>query len=176
MTELYSDADVRAIKRRIKRWRVIVALLTAGELAAAVILAATVSTATEGRNQLIVMISSILVGCVVFYAVNFIILAAKRELGHAVMLKSGSRTRLTGRIDGAGERYIIRKSIAVRKFTFAVRDGEKMRLNVADNPAYRLFRAADAGTLDLDIVSGYVAAFGVAGAAPEAEPKEGGGL
>ena len=54
MTELYTQTEISAVRRRLIRWRVIAALIVCAALACCVYLALTVTTATEGRNEVAV--------------------------------------------------------------------------------------------------------------------------
>ena len=169
MTDLYTQSDIRAIRRRVAVWRAITAAVAVGVLAAAVLLALTATTATEGRNELIVIISSAVGGWIVFYSVNFIILASRRELAHAAMLASEPPAVYTGRVAAAGGRFRIRKSITVRKFTFETDGGETLSLSISDAMARRFFElAADGVPVEVRAVHNYVAAYAPAGEGKEA--------
>ena len=161
MTELYNKNDLRGLRDRITRWRVIDAVIAAAELIVAAFLLLTVNTENESANEVGVIISFAVVAWIIFYTVNFIILASKRELAHADLLRVGARTEYTGRVVTYSGRFRIRKSILVRRFVFETDGGERVSLNIADSATQRFFSSAkDKARIKIATVHGFVAAYG----------------
>lgn len=155
--ELYSDADMARMERRIKRWRIALFTLSAVALAVCLVLISLTGTENAQRMELTVVAVSTVAGWIVIYGVLFVAAPARRELDHARMLRHEERQTVAGTVTVTGERFVIRKSVAVRRVE--VREGDEThRLLVCESRAGAL-AAADAATLY--VCHGYVAAYGV---------------
>ena len=157
IVELYDDAAMARLERRIRRWRVILCALCAGALGLCIGLIARTGTANAARMELAVIGVSTAAGWVVIYSGMFVVAAARRELAHAGMLRREARETVRGVVTVTGERVAIRKSITARRVEVAA-DGRTRRLLVCET------RAADLGSARaavLHTVHGYVAAYEV---------------
>ena len=158
IVELYSDAELARLERRIKRWRIALWVLAAAALAACVGMTALTNTGNAAQMEIAVITVSTLGGWIVIYGGNFVVTAGQRELGHALMLREEERQRVEGTVTVTGERIVIRRSISARRVE--VVEGEKTRrLLVCESRAKKL---AAAGAVTLYTAHGYVAAYEVA--------------
>ena len=156
-TELYTDADMARMDRRIKRWRRALWALAAGALAVCAGLAAAADTMNAQRMELAAIAVSTVAGWVVIYGGIFVLTPARRELAHAGMLRKEERQAVEGTVTVTDERFAIRKSVAVRRVEVRGED-ETHRLLVCESRAKAL---AAAGTAVLYTCHGYVAAYKV---------------
>ena len=157
IVELYDDAAVARLRRRISRWRGALWTLSAGALAVCVWLIAHTGTVNAARMELAVICVSTLAGWVVIYGGVFIVTAARRELAHANMLRREARETARGAVTVTGERVIIRNSITARRVEVNA-DGKIRRLLVCESRAAAL---AAADTTALYAAHSYVAAYEV---------------
>lgn len=155
--ELYTDADMDRLRRHIRRWRTALGLLAAAALAACLVLAGLTNTANAQRMELAAVAVSTLAGWVVLYGVIFVVSPARREMEHAAMLRREERQTAAGTVTVTDERFVIRKSVAVRRVEVRGED-ETQRLLVCESRAKVL---AAVGTAVLYTCHGYVAAYEV---------------
>ena len=158
IVELYDDAAVARLERRIKRWRVLLWLLCAGALAICVGMIVRTGTANAAQMELAVICVSTVTGWIVIYGSIFGVTAARRELAHADMLRREERQAVRGGITVTKERVAIRKSITARRVEVNT-DGQTRRLLVCETRADAL---AAAGAAVLYTAHSYVAAYEVA--------------
>lgn len=157
IVELYSDADLAQMRQRIKRRRAAHLLVAAVALAACLTMIALTSTENAARMELAVIAVSTLAGWIVIYGSVFVVMAARRELRHATMLREEERQAVSGAVTVTDERVVIRRSIAARRVE--VRDGEGThRMLVCEMRAAEI---AALGEATLYTVHGYVAAYEV---------------
>ena len=153
--ELYSDADIGRLQKRLTGWKVGLGVLAAVGLAICVTLAALTRTANASAMELSAVLTSTVFGWVVIYFAIFEVTPRRRELGHVMMLRSGERQRLEGTVTVTDERLIIRRSIAIRRVQ--VQSGDQVQgALVIDTRAEAL---KNAGAAAVYIVNGYVAAY-----------------
>ena len=157
IVELYDDAAMARLERRIKLWRRALWALAAGALAVCVGLIVRTGTANAARMELAVICVSTLTGWVVIYGGIFVVTAARRELAHAGMLRREAREAVSGVVTVTKERVAIRNSITARRVEVDT-DGQPRRLLVCENRAVAL---AAAGAATLYAAHGYVAAYEV---------------
>lgn len=157
VTELYSDADMARMRRRIKRGQVFLLTLAAAALAVCLGLIAFTDTLNARRMELAVVAVSTIAGWVVIYGGVFVVTRARRELAHAEMLRKEERRKVEGTVTVTDERFTIRKSIPVRRVEVRGEDGTS-RLLVCDSRAKALEAV---GTAVLYTCHGYVAAYEV---------------
>ena len=157
IVELYDDAAVTRLERRVRRWRWALRVLGAGALAVCVGLIARTGTANAARMELAVIGVSTLAGWIVIYCGVFVLTAARRELAHAGMLRREERETARGTVTVTGERVVIRNSITARRVEVSA-EGKTHRLLVCESRAAAL---AAAGATALHAAHGYVAAYEV---------------
>ena len=157
IVELYDDAAITGLERRIRRWRGALLALCAGALAACVGMIARTGTANAARMELAVIAVSTLAGWIVIYGGTFVVAAARRELAHANMLHREARETVRGAVSVTDERVTIRQSITARRVEVSA-DGQIRRLLVCETRAAVL---AAAGAAALYAAHGYVAAYEV---------------
>ena len=158
IVELYDDAAMARLERRIKRWSGLLWTLCAGALAACLGLIARTGTANAARMEWAVIGVSTVAGWIVIYGRIFGVTAARRELAHANMLRRETRQAVSGDVTVTNERVAIRKSITARRVEVNS-DGQTRRLLVCETRAEAL---ASAGTATLYTAHSYVAAYEVA--------------
>ena len=157
LVELYDDAAVTRLERRIRRWRAMLWALCAAALAVCVGLIARTGTVNAARMELAVIGVSTLTGWVVIYSSIFVVTAARRELAHANMLRREARETARGAVIVTDERVVIRQSITAR-WVEVNADGRTRRLLVCETRADAL---AAAGACALYAAHSYVAAYEV---------------
>lgn len=157
IVELYGDADMARLKRRLKRWRIALWTLAGAALAACVVMCALTGTANAARMEAAVIAVSILAGWIVIYGGVFVITASRRELAHAVMLHTEVRQRVAGAVTVTNERVAIRHSITARRVEVRG-EGKPLRLLVCQTRAEAL---AAAGACAVYTAHGYIAAYEV---------------
>ena len=157
IVELYDDAAVTRLERRIRRWRAALWALCAGALAVCVWMAAHAGTANAARMEWAVIGVSTLTGWVVIYGGIFVVTVAQRELAHARMLRRETRQAVRGDVTVTNERVVIRNSITARRVEVTA-DGQTRRLLVCESRADTL---AAAGAALLYTAHGYVASYEV---------------
>lgn len=157
MIELYSDADLTRLQRQIKRWRIVLWILAVTALAVCITLAALTGTKNAERMELATIAVSTLAGWFVIYGHIFIVSAAKRELSHAMMLRTEERQTVRGAVTVTNERIVIRNSITARRVE-VLEDGQLRRLMVCESRAAAL---AKANAVTLHTAHSYVAAYEV---------------
>ena len=157
IVELYDDAAMTRLERRIRRWRTALWALCAGALGLCIGLIARTGTANAARMELAVIGVSTAAGWIVIYCGVFVVTAARRELVHARMLRREARQAVSGEITVTDERVAIRSSITARRVEVNS-DGQTRRLLVCESRADAL---AAAGAAALYTAHGYVAAYEV---------------
>ena len=155
--ELYSDADMERMRRRVRNGRRALLALAAAALAVCTGLALAANTLTAQRMELAAVAVSTLAGWIVIYGLLFVVVPTGRELAHAGMLRDEERQKAEGTITVTGERVIIRRSIAARRVEVR-REDETVRLLVCESRARAL---AAAGATAVYTCHGYVAAYQV---------------
>ena len=155
IVELYGEADMQRLRRKVKGWFIALGVLAAMALAACVVMAALTGTANADRMELAVVIVNIAVGWIVIYLGIFVAMAGRHELRHAEMLAKEERTRIVGTPVVTDERIVIRKSIAARRVELHT-EKETLRLLVCESRAKALEKA---GAAVLYTANGYVAAY-----------------
>ena len=153
--ELYGEADIQKLRRRVKGWRIALGALAAAALAACIVMVALTGTANAAQMELAVIVTDIAAGWVIIYCGTFAAAAVRRELEHALMLEKEERTRLSGTLTVTGQRVLIRRSIAARQVELR-ENGEVHRLLVCESRAKTLEKAEAAA---LYVAHGYVAAY-----------------
>ena len=157
IVELYDDAAMARLERRIRRWRVLLWALCAGALAVCVWMIVHTGTVNAARMELAVIGISTVTGWIVIYAGIFVVTAARRELAHAGMLRREERETARGAVTVTDERVVIRNSITARWVEVSA-DGKTRRLLVCETRAGDL---AAAGAAALYAAHSYVAAYEV---------------
>lgn len=157
VVELYDDAAMARLERRIKRWRGLLWVLAALALGLCVGMIVRTGTANAARMELAVICVSTAAGWIAIYGGIFVVTAARRELAHAGMLRREARETARGAVTVTGERVVIRNSITVRWVEVSA-DGKIRRLLVCESRAAAL---AAAGATALHAAHGYVAAYEV---------------
>ena len=157
IVELYDNAAITRLERRIKRWRGLLWVLAAGALAACVGMIARTGTANAARMELTVSCVSTVAGWIVLYGRMFGVTAARRELAHANMLRREERQAVSGGVTVTEERVTIRNSITARRVEVTA-DGQTRRLLVCETQADAL---ASVGAAVLYTAHSYVAAYEV---------------
>ena len=160
--ELYRPEDPERLKRRRRIWLTAVCAIAAGALIVCVLFCLLTRTANALRMELSAIAVFTVAGWVDIYLLTFRAAALGREEEHARRMLAGPRETVRGRTELAKQTIRIRKSIAVRAVT--VREAGQTRRLFADAArADDLERALDGQerTCELDVVSGYVAAFRV---------------
>ena len=157
IVELYDDAAMTHLERKIKRWRICLWTLGAAALAACVGMILCTGTANAARMELAVILVSTLAGWIVIYGGTFCVATTRRELAHARMLRSEERQAVIGRITVTNEQVVIRNSIAARRVEVET-DGQVRRLLVCETRAGCL---TTPGITALYTAHGYVAAYEV---------------
>ncbi len=155
--ELYTEADVEKLRKKIRIWAAALGIAAAAALIACIAMAASATTLTAEKMEAAAILTSILSGWVIIYCAIFVIGAARRELGHATTLRTSERERVEGRVSLNGERLRIRKSISARGVEVETPEGIK-RFWVSQTRAGRL-QESDAAALYIS--HGYVAAYEV---------------
>ncbi len=155
--ELYTDDDMARMRRYIKRRSTALVLLAIVGLAACLALVALTNTANARRMELAAVAVSTVVGWIVLYGALFAALPARRELGHAGMLRRERRQRAEGTVSLTDESFTIRKSVAVRR-VLVTRGDEQSRFLVCGSRAEALAAADPAAVY---VCHGYVAAYEV---------------
>ncbi len=153
--ELYSDADMAELKKKLKTLKLVLLAIAAAGLAVCIALAALTNTANAARMELSAVAVSTVTGWVVIYFVLYGVTARRRELGHAEMLRRDERQRVAGRVTVTGEKLRIVRSIPVRRVTVETEEGAKSLL-VIESRAEALSRA---GAGAVWTANGYVAAY-----------------
>lgn len=155
--ELYDDAVLARLRRKIKYGSAALLALSAGALAACLVLIALTGTENASRMELAAIAVSTVAGWIVIYGSIFVVGDARRELAHARMLHSEPRQRVQGAVTVTKERVVIRRSITVRRVE--VRDGGQChRLLVCQSRAAALTGADCAAVYT---AHGYIAAYEV---------------
>ena len=154
--ELYTDAELEKLRRKIKAWTVALAVISAVGLAVCVTLAVLTNTANAQRMELYAIAVSIAVGWFVIYCACFAVGSSRRELAHAGTLRDGERERTEGRVTVTRQRLRIKKSITAKRVRVETPDGESL-FWVAESRAPLLEGASAVWT-----VHGYVAGYEVA--------------
>lgn len=157
IVELYDDAAMARLERRIRRWRAVLWALGAGALAVCVWMAAHAGTANAARMELAAIGVSTAAGWIVIYGGIFVVTADRRELAHARMLRREPREAVRGAVTVTNERVAIRNSIIARRVEVGA-DGQTRRLLVCESRADAL---AAAGICALYAAHSYVAAYEV---------------
>lgn len=157
IVELYTDADMERMDRRVRRWRIGLGALAAAALAVCVTLAATADTLTAQRMELAAVAVSTLAGWIVLYGAMFVVSPVRREMAHAAMLRREERQRFPGEIAVTGQRVAIRRSVVTRRVEVTGEEGVS-RLLVSESQAAAL---AAARPIALYACHGYVAAYEV---------------
>lgn len=155
IVELYGDADIQRLRRRVKGWRIALGLLAATALAACVVMTALTGTANADKMELAVIVTDIAVGWVIIYCGFFAAAAVRRELEHALMLGKEERTRITGTLTVTDQRVVIKRSITARRVQLQ-ENGQLHSLLVCESRAKALEEAEAAA---LYVAHGYVAAY-----------------
>lgn len=158
IVELYDDAAMTRLKRRIRRWRALLWVLAVGALAVCVGLIGRTGTANAARMEWAVIGVSTVTGWIVIYGGIFVVTAARRELAHADMLRCEERQAVSGAVTVTSERVAIRNSITARRVEVNT-GGQTRRLLVCETRADAL---AAAGACVLYTAHSFVAAYGVA--------------
>ena len=157
IVELYGEADIQRLRRKVKGRFIALGALAAAALAACVVMAALTGTANADRMELAVVIVNILTGWIVIYLGIFAAMAGRHELKHAEMLAKEERTRIVGTPVVTDERIVIRKSIAARRVEVHA-EGKTHRLLVCESRA-KVLEKAGAAVAALYTANGYVAAY-----------------
>lgn len=157
IVELYSEADLAALERHIRRWSMAHILLAAAALAVILTLIALTGTANAARMELSVILVSTVAGWIVLYGQLLVVTPWRRELRHARMLRGDEREKVTGRVTVTDETVAITKSIVARRVEVDCGDTAE-RLLVCRTRADAL---AGVGEATLYVVHGYVAAYEV---------------
>lgn len=155
VVELYSDAELEKLKTKIKIWTGALCALGLAGLTACIAMAALTTTGNAERMELACVGTAIVTGWVVIYCAIFVVTAARREYGHATMLRTEERERIEGPVKVTKERLLIKKSIAVRRVEVETENGP-VRLLVTDRRADKL---AKAGASAVYVAHGYVAGY-----------------
>lgn len=155
--ELYGDGDLERLRQSIRRHTGAHLALAAAALAVCIILIAHTGTANAARMELLTIAVSTVAGWIVLYGQILVVTPLRRELRHALMLRSEEREAVTGVVSVTGERVSIRKSITARRVEARGEDGT-VRLLVCENRADAL---AGLGAATLYTAHGYVAAYEV---------------
>lgn len=158
IVELYSDADMEKLKKRVKVWTVALIALGAAALAVCVVLAALTNTLNAMRMELSCAAVSTVAGWLVIYFAVFKVSAGRRELRHAQMLRREGRERLEGTVTVTREGFAIRKSVPVRRVEVRSAKGEPRRILVCQSRAKALEEARPAAVY---AAHGYAAAYEV---------------
>ncbi len=156
--ELYTDADMARMEQRIKTMRTVLWALALGALGVCAALTARTGTLNAQRMELAVIAVSTLAGWLVIYGCIFVLTPARRELAHAVMLRSEEREEVRGALTVTGERVAIRHSITARRAEACMDDGTTRRLMVCESRAGAMAAADPAAVY---VCHGYVAAYEV---------------
>ena len=161
-TELYRREEPAALNKRRRAWLAAVGVIAAGALTACVIFCLCTRTANALRMELSAIGVFTLAGWVDIYLLTFHVAALRREELHARRMLDGPRETVCGRTTLAEGTIRIRRSIAVRTVTVHGLERER-RLYVNAARAGALERALQGSerSCELDVVSGYVAAFRV---------------
>ena len=157
MIELYSEADLEWLKRRIGRWRTALWIFSACAFAVCLSLIALTCTGNAAQMEGAVIAVSTVAGWFVIYCGIFIVTSGRRELAHAIMLRSEARQTVSGNVVITDERVNITRSITARRVEVSG-DGEIYRLLVCENRADAL---KTVGAAVLYTAHGYVAAYEV---------------
>lgn len=157
VTELFSDADLVRMKRRVKYWRRALCALAAAALAVCLGLVACTDTENALRMELAAVAVSTAAGWIVIGCVIIAAAPARRELAHAEMLHREERRAVRGEVVLTDERFTIRKSVAVRRVEVRGEE-DTSRLLVCESRAGAL---ESLGTAVLYTCHGYVAAYEV---------------
>lgn len=157
IVELFDDADLARLRQRIRQRRAVNALIAGAALIACIVLIACTGTRNAARMELATVIISTVAGWIVIYGSVFAVMASKRELRHATMLREEEWEAVSGAVTVTDERVVIRKSITARRVEVR---GEKdvRRVLVCESRADAL---AAAGASAVYTVHGYVAAYEV---------------
>ena len=153
--ELYGEAELQRLRRKVKGWRIALCALSLAALAACVTMASLTNTANAAQMELAAVAVSITAGWIVIYCGIFAAAAGRHELKHAEMLGKEERTRIVGTATVTDQRIVIRRSITARRVEVSV-DGETQRLLVCESRARALEKA---GASVLYAAHGYVAAY-----------------
>ena len=157
VVELYSDADLARMKRQISRRSAAHAAIAAVALAVCVALILLTRTGNAARMELTVIAVSTIAGWVVLYGTIFRVVARRRELRHAAMLRGEERQAVSGTVVVTDERVAIHRSIVARRVEVRG-EGDPQRLLVCEERAAAL---AEARPSTVYTVHGYVAAYEV---------------
>ena len=153
--ELYDEAELQRLRRKVKGWRIALWAISLAALAACVTMAALTNTANAAQMELAAVTVNVAVGWVVIYCGIFVAAAGRHELEHAEMLGKEERTRIVGTLNVTDQRIVIRRSITARRVEVHT-DGETQRLLVCESRARALEKA---GARALYAAHGYVAAY-----------------
>ena len=156
--ELYSEADMTRLSRRIKLWRTALWIFAACALAVCLRMIALTGTENAARMEGLVIAVSTVAGWIIIYCSIFVVTARRRVLSHANMLRNENRQTVRGSVTVTNERVSIIRSITARRVEVSG-DGEPRRLLVCEDRADVL---AAAGAVVLYTAHGYVAAYEVA--------------
>lgn len=159
IVELYSDAELERLRKKIRTWSVAAAAVLAGGIIACTVMAALTTTGNAERMELSAVATSVATGWVTIYCCYFAVGTARREYLHAVMLRTEERVRTEGDIKVTGERIAIRRSITARRVEIAGPEGGA-RMLVTERKAAEL---GACGAVAVYSAHGYIAAYEVAG-------------
>ena len=157
IVELYGEAEMQHLKRKVRGWNIALCSLGLAALAACIVLTALTRTANAGRMELAVIITSTVAGWLVIYFGIFAALEGRHELNHADMLGKEERTRIVGTPTVTKQRVVIRHSITARRVEVQT-EGETQCLLVCESRAKAL---ENSGAVALYAAHGYVAAYEV---------------
>ena len=155
IVELYGEAELQRLRRKVRGWRIALCSLALAALAACVVMAALTNTANAARMELAAVAVNVAAGWIVIYCGIFVAAAGRHELEHAEMLGKVERTRIVGTATVTDRRVVIRRSIAARHVEVRG-NGEVYRLLVCESRAEALEKAEAAA---LYVAHGYVAAY-----------------
>ncbi len=155
ITELYSEAEMARMRRRILCWQRFLTGLAAAALAACIGMILLTNTLNAQRMELTTVAVSTAAGWVELYCISFILVPARREMAHAAMLHTEERSSVAGEVILTEERVQIRNSITARRVEVRGESGTS-RLLVCDSRATRL---SSLGAAVLYTCHSYVAAY-----------------
>ena len=155
IVELYGEAELQRLRRKVRGWRIALCSLSLAALTACVVMAALTNTANAAQMELAAVAVDIVAGWIVIYCGIFAAAAGRHELEHAEMLRKEERTRIAGTAIVTDQRVVIRRSIAARRVEVRG-NGEVHRLLVCESRAKALMEAETAA---LYVAHGYVAAY-----------------
>lgn len=155
---LYTDSDKEKLRKKIKLFSIVLAILGAISLAVCIASAALVTTANAAENERLAVLTAVISGWIIIYCVIYLIGGAKKELSHAQTLSDGEAERVAGSLTLTGERMTIRNSVNVLGCEILSEDG-KHHFWVAESRVPKLEKALVCAVY---AVHSYIAAFEVA--------------